>query len=291
MPTSTYARASIALQQMLTFHSRWVCPLFRWARADRARALIHSRSGISPMDENSVCAGYFSHSRLLRKTTINAPRPATAVSSAGTQAARVRTHSRWTADIALAIVALVWGATFVVVKRALVEMSTMYFLALRFALASACMAAIFWPAFRRAERARVWRGLRGGLIVGLLLWLGYVLQSFGLKFTTAGNSGFLTGMYIVLVPLIGAAVYRRWPLFRELIGIGLASAGMIVMTIPGLDNHFGMNAGDLLTLGCAVAFACHLLLLGYFSQREFFPAVAFGQIACTAALSGVSLAV
>jgi drug/metabolite transporter (DMT)-like permease len=212
-----------------------------------------------------------------------------AVSSVAAEPSVARTQTRWTADLALAVVALVWGATFVIVKQALGQMSTMYFLAVRFALASACMYLIFMPAFRRASRSEIWRGLRGGVITGFLLWLGYVLQSFGLKYTTAGNSGFLTGLYIVLVPLISAAVYRRWPQGRELAGIAVATVGMIVMTVPNLDTHSRMNRGDLFTIGCAAAFACHLLVLGYFSQREFFPAIALGQIACTAILSGACL--
>lgn len=209
--------------------------------------------------------------------------------SSAAETAVTRSQTRWTADVSLAIVALVWGATFVIVKRALVEISTMYFLAVRFALASACMLLLFLPVLKRASKSEIWGGLRGGIAAGLFLWLGYVLQSFGLKHTTAGNSGFLTGLYIVLVPLISAAVYRRWPQTRELTGIGIATAGMIVMTVPDLDAHFRMNQGDLLTLACAVAFACHLLVLGYFSQREFFPAVAIGQIACTAILSAACL--
>jgi len=213
------------------------------------------------------------------------------VSRATAEAPRTRVQAGWTADLSLAIVALVWGATFVIVKRALLDISTMYFLAVRFALASICLLLLFLPAFQRATTREIWGGLRGGAVTGLFLWLGYVLQTFGLKYTTAGNSGFLTGLYIVLVPLISAAVYRRWPQIRELAGIGIATAGMAVMTVPGLDTHFRMNRGDLLTLGCAAAFACHLLVLGYFSQREFFPAVALGQIACTAALSTISLIV
>ena len=213
------------------------------------------------------------------------------MSSIATEPPVTRAHARWRADLSLAIVALVWGATFVVVKRALLEISTMYFLALRFALASLCLLAIFLPAFRNAPPRDMWRGLRGGLTAGLFLWLGYVLQTFGLKYTSAGNSGFLTGLYIVLVPLLSAILFRRWPQLREIGGIGIATAGVLAMTVPGLDAHFRMNKGDLLTLGCAVAFACHLLVLGYYSQHEFFPAVALGQVAFTAILSGVSLAV
>jgi drug/metabolite transporter (DMT)-like permease len=132
------------------------------------------------------------------------------------------------------------------------------------------------------------KGLRGGIAAGVFLWAGYVLQSFGLKYTTAGNSGFLTGLYIVLVPVISAALYRRWPQAREMAGIVIATAGMIVMTLHGATRLL-VSRGDALTVGCAVAFAFHLLVLGYFSQREFFPAVALGQIGSTAVLSGLSL--
>lgn len=213
------------------------------------------------------------------------------MSSTATERQAARLNARWTADLALALVALVWGATFVIVKRALVQISTMYFLAVRFALASLCMLLIFLPAFRRVSKRLIWQGLRGGIAAGVFLWAGYVLQSFGLKYTTAGNSGFLTGLYIVLVPLIAAAVYRRWPQSREMAGIAIAAAGMIVMTMRSLDTRLLMNRGDALTVGCAFAFACHLLILGYFSQREFFPAVALGQIACTALLSTASLTI
>jgi len=192
--------------------------------------------------------------------------------------------ARWKADTALALVALLWGTTFVVVKGALAEISTLYFLALRFTLASLCMLPILIPAFRE-EPSRVRRGLRSGAVAGIFLWLGYIMQTFGLKYTTAGNSGFLTGLYIVLVPIISAALYRRWPQISELVGISVASIGIVLLTFPSLDRSFHLNRGDLLTIGCAVAFAFHLLVLGYFSQRERFEAVALGQIACVALLS------
>ena len=203
--------------------------------------------------------------------------------------ARKAAPARWQADLALIFVAFVWGTTFVVVKAALPRISTLYFLSLRFALASACMFLMFLPAFRRTAPRALWQGLGGGAVAGVFLWSGYVLQTVGLKYTTAGKSGFLTGLYIVLVPLISAAVYRRWPQARELIGIAIAGAGMVVLTFPSLDAQFQMNKGDLLTLACAVAFAFHLLILGYYSQRERFEAVALGQIACAAILSSILL--
>lgn len=213
------------------------------------------------------------------------------VSSAATQSPSRRSPARWQADLALAVVAVIWGTTFVVVKQALNEISTIYFLALRFALASACLLLLFSNAFRKMPARAIWGGLRGGAIAGIFLWLGYMLQTFGLKYTGAGKSGFLTGLYIVLVPLIGAAVFRRRPQTREVIGIAVAAGGMMLLTLPSIGGAFHVNRGDLLTIGCAVAFAFHLLLLGHYSQRERFEAVALGQIVWAALLSTISLAI
>jgi drug/metabolite transporter (DMT)-like permease len=147
-----------------------------------------------------------------------------------------RAAARWRADLALTLVAIVWGATFVMVQQALHEISTMYFLALRFGLASALMAGLFLPAFQQMPAAALWRGLRGGAVAGGFLASGYALQTFGLKYTSAGNSGFLTGLNVVLVPVIGAAVFRRWPQARELLGVAVAVAGLATLTADFLSS-------------------------------------------------------
>jgi drug/metabolite transporter (DMT)-like permease len=212
------------------------------------------------------------------------------VSGAAAASAQKSRPARWQADLALGFVALIWGITFVIVKRALADISTMYFLAIRFSLASLCLLAMFLRAFRGAGGQVLWRGLRGGAAAGVFLWLGYTLQTFGLRYTTAGKSGFLTGFYIVLVPLFGAVIFRRRPQPAEVAGIALATGGIALLTTPSLHDGFRMNRGDVLTLGCAVAYAFHLLVLGYYSQRERFEPVAFGQIASTALLSACALA-
>ena len=188
------------------------------------------------------------------------------------------------------LVALVWGATFVVVKRALTEISTFYFLAIRFSLASLCLLALFSGAFRAVGAQEVWRGLRGGAAAGVFLWLGYTLQTFGLKYTTAGKSGFLTGFFVVLVPVLAAVIFRKRPQWIEVAGILVATAGIFLLTLPSVHGELHVNPGDLLTIGCAVAYAFHLLVLGYYSQRERVEAVALGQIATTALLSISALA-
>jgi drug/metabolite transporter (DMT)-like permease len=196
---------------------------------------------------------------------------------------------RWQADLALASVALIWGVTFVLIKQALTEISTVYFLVLRFGLATVCMSGMFARAFWCGDRKRSLAGLRGGAITGVFLWLGYMLQTFGLKYTTAGKSGFLTGLYVVLVPLIAAGIYRRWPAHREWLGVGFAAAGMVVLTMPSVNGAWNFNRGDLMTIGCAVAFAFQILLLGHYSQREMVQGVALGQIGTVAVLSLLSL--
>jgi drug/metabolite transporter (DMT)-like permease len=149
------------------------------------------------------------------------------------------------------------------------------------------MALLFGPNLRRLARNRLIGGIRGGIAAGVFLWAGYMLQTFGLKYTSAGKSGFITGLYIILVPLIGAIAYRRVPQSAEIGGLLLATAGLVLLTAPTLDVH--LNVGDVLTIGCAVAFAFHLIVLGYYSQREAVEPVALGQIATTAALSAMSL--
>lgn len=212
------------------------------------------------------------------------------MTTAAAQITPERPQTRWRADLALAVVAFIWGVTFVVVKRALAEISTLYFLAIRFGLASACMLILFLGAFRAAGWQRVWRGLRKGAAAGVFLCAGYMLQTFGLKYTTAGKSGFLTGFYIVLVPLIGTIVFRRRPQLAELAGILVATAGIALLTVPSLQGGgFHVNRGDLLTIGCAVAYAFHLLVLGYYSRRELFEPLALGQIAATALLCTLCL--
>ena len=195
---------------------------------------------------------------------------------------------RWQSDATLAAVTVIWGTTFVVVKSALSGISAVYFLTLRFWIASACLALLFLRPFLAAERKAVLLGLRGGAFAGVFLWLGYILQTFGLKYTTAGKSGFITGLYIVLVPLVGAVIYRKRPHPSEIVGILIATGGMILLTLPSLAA-MQPNFGDVLTLACAGAFSVHLVVLGHYAQREHYAAVALGQILCAAVLSSLAL--
>jgi drug/metabolite transporter (DMT)-like permease len=194
-------------------------------------------------------------------------------------------QSSWRADLTLAGIAFIWGTTFVLVKAALADVSTMCFLALRFTVAAACLA----PLVFRTPPSELFSGLAGGAAAGIFLTLGYVLQTYGLLYTSAANSGFLTSLYVVLVPLLTAAFYRKWPRTIDLAGIAIAGSGILLLTYPKTAGEFGFNRGDLLTIGCALAFALHLMVLGYYSRRRAMEPVAFAQVACTAILSSAAL--
>ncbi|MBC8165224.1 MAG: DMT family transporter [Bryobacteraceae bacterium] len=186
-----------------------------------------------------------------------------------------RSHA---AELALALVCLIWGSTFVLVKNALGDISTILFLALRFSIATIVLFAVFRARGGRPTTA----GLGAGLLTGAMLYTGYAFQTTGLRYTTPATSGFITGLYIVIVPILSAIVYRRMPRLAEWTGIAVASIGMGLLTLtPG---RLAFGAGELLTLGCAVVFAVHILMLGHFAKRMSTDWLSFLQIAACAAI-------
>lgn len=190
--------------------------------------------------------------------------------------------ARWQAELALVAIAFVWGSTFVLVKAALEDISTLLFLALRFLLAAVVLGAIYrrhLAAIASSGPARLW----GGVATGLSLFAGYVLQTLGLRLTTPAKSAFLTGLAIPLVPLLGALLWRTAPKAVEVAGIAVATAGMALMTLP--EGGLGINLGDLLTLGAAFFFALHLLAVAHFSPREGFERLSLIQVFTVAALA------
>jgi drug/metabolite transporter (DMT)-like permease len=167
------------------------------------------------------------------------------------------------ADLTIAGIALIWGTTFVVVKAALADVSTLLFLALRFSFASALLFVAFRPRVAASSLTR--RSFAGGALCGLLLFLGYAFQTAGLRITSASRSAFITGVYIILVPLLAAALARGHPRAGEWGGAASALAGTWLLTSGTLSGSF--NLGDGLTLACAVVFAAHIVAVAHFSPR------------------------
>lgn len=189
--------------------------------------------------------------------------------------------SRWRADLALAGVTVIWGSTFVLIKEALENVSPLLFLALRFTIAAGVLGVTLRGRYGRARWDR--RQLLGGCLVGICLFAGYAFQTVGLSLTTPSKSAFLTGLYIVLVPILGSLVYRNVPRLSEALGVVVATVGMGMMSLTG--DSTAVEAGDLLTVCCALAFAFHILLLGHFSRGGSFELLSLLQVGVSALLA------
>jgi drug/metabolite transporter (DMT)-like permease len=201
--------------------------------------------------------------------------------------------NRRRADLALLVNTVIWGATFTLVKVTIRSVSPVLFLALRFSLATAALAV--WFRFRGtgAPFTGAWGARAGtrwlpGILTGSFLFCGYVLQTQGLRFTSAPKSAFLTGMTSVMVPLLGALVYKNRPRIFEVVGVLVATAGLGLMTLQGAVGSGAAGAigrGDLLTLLGALGFAAHIVALGHFSEHMSFEFLSVMQVGSAAVLS------
>lgn len=193
------------------------------------------------------------------------------------------------ADLALLLLTLVWGTTFTLVKRVLDAGTTPgAFLALRFGLAAAVLA-LLWAWRRPRVSPGLWRD--GGLL-GLAMFAGFALQTFGLRYTTPSRSGFITGLAVVIVPLIARFLQGRRVTASAWAGVAMAVVGLAMLTRPfGGDASALVKLGDLLTLGCAVAYAFQIIWTSEFSPRHPLLALTTVQVAVTFAGSLLLLAV
>ena len=181
--------------------------------------------------------------------------------------------------LALILVTAVWGVTFVQVKDAVALYPLFAFLAVRFWIATLTLAVPGLPRIRSLGRP----GFVGGAFLGLLLAAGYTLQTAGLERTTVSTTGFITGMYVVLTPLIALVLVRS--------RIGLSVWGGVALSTIGLAMlsgiHAGSVTGDLLVLAAAAVYSLQIVLMERYAPR--YDAVAFTFVEMLAA--GVGLGV
>jgi drug/metabolite transporter (DMT)-like permease len=193
---------------------------------------------------------------------------------------------RLRADLALAFCSLIWGSTFVVVKDALADVSVFVYIAVRFTLAAALMAILYWRSLRQLDGRTVWAGVQ----IGFFMLGGYVFQTAGLKFTTPSKAAFITGSSVVLVPVLLAAFGRRRLNAWIWIGALAALVGLYCLTVPA-EGLGGFNRGDPLVFVCSVMFALHIIFIGRYVGRSSVGSLAFLQVATTAVASAILLSV
>ncbi|MCA1557384.1 MAG: DMT family transporter [Acidobacteria bacterium] len=165
------------------------------------------------------------------------------------------------ADGALMLTTLIWGSTFVIAKDILEHWPPIAYITVRFLLASVLLVLLF-PKLTLRARLVEWKA---GVILGLLMGVGFALQAVGQVYTTPSKSAFVTGLTTPLVPFVALLILRVRPNLENLIGVSLASiGGMLILAPQGSEP---INTGDLLTLVATTLFAAHITLMSAYARE------------------------
>lgn len=187
------------------------------------------------------------------------------------------------ADGALLLVTLVWGITFPVVKQAIASITPFWFLAIRFFLAAVVLALVFYGDLHYVTK----KELVTGCLIGGLLFAGYAFQTFGLLFTAANKAGFITGLSVVIVPVLSSVVFKKSPPLTARLGVLAAGAGLYLLSF-GFSWNVTWSPGDFLIFLCALAFATHIVAIGKFAPEMSPVVLATVQVGTTALLSALA---
>ena len=161
------------------------------------------------------------------------------------------------AELSLLGITVVWGSSFIIMKNISEDIPAYVYLTLRFTVAGLLMILLFHRKLRDFSCKAFW----SGTIVGLLLYGGMMLQVMGLHTTSASNSAFITGLNVVMVPVISATLLKKRPPLNAVFGVMLATAGLFVL--KGFKGSW--QIGDTYTLLCAVCFALQIIFIDKFA--------------------------
>lgn len=186
------------------------------------------------------------------------------------------------ADFSLLLVALIWGATFVIVQNAIEFLPPITFNGIRFFIAAALLGG-WLLLFERKQLKQFDRKLLfSGIIIGIWLFIGYATQTIGLLYTSSSKAGFITGLSVVLVPLFSFVLLKLRPTKNAIIGVLVATVGLYLLTMTDVTL---LNKGDALVFICAIGFALQIVFTGKYSSK--FPSLFLTviQISTVAVLS------
>lgn len=199
---------------------------------------------------------------------------------------------KYSAEGVLLFITVIWGATFVIIKTALQDISPMLFVTIRFLLASLILFPFLKKIIKETDRA----ALAGGLILGLFYFLGFSTQTAGLQYTSATKSAFITGSFVIFIPFCQVIIEKKIPGKGSIIGILLVITGLLFLSSKGesllqvfyeLGSNF--NFGDFLTLLCAVFYAAYIVYLDSISKKHAYLPLVFIQITLTGILGAGAL--
>jgi drug/metabolite transporter (DMT)-like permease len=180
------------------------------------------------------------------------------------------------ADLSILSITVIWGSSFIIMKNISEDIPAYAYLAMRFLVAATIMAIIFHKHLKGMKFSDIMRGS----LIGLMLYAGMMLQVLGLKTTTASNSAFITGLNVVMVPIISVLLLKKRPPINAVIGVFLAALGLFF--IAGFQGNWVI--GDTLTLICALCFALQIIFIDKYASDMNIYQLAFIQIASAAVL-------
>lgn len=163
-------------------------------------------------------------------------------------------------SIGLLLTAIIWGSGFVANNMALMTMTPLQILCLRFFIGAVLMGAIAFKRFKNIRKQEI----IAGIILGILLFTAFVAQTFGLKYTTPSKNAFLTATNVVIVPFIAFLLHKKKVDRYSTVGAVMAITGIGILSLRG---NLSLSFGDALTLLCALGFAFHIFYTGQFAQK------------------------
>ncbi|MBO8127319.1 MAG: DMT family transporter [Firmicutes bacterium] len=192
----------------------------------------------------------------------------------------------WVSDLALILVTLIWGVTFSITKEGVVYMDPLLYLAFRFGMAYLLLRPVSYLLERRKY---TWEETKIGAGAAFFFFTGFVTQTAALQYTTASKAAFITGLSVVLVPILSIIILKEKPHRMAVIGAFVAFLGLAALSVePGMPTWIGF--GDLLALACAFSFAGHILFIGHYANSIKpipFSTIQIGFVALLSAVIGV----
>ncbi|UQD52485.1 EamA/RhaT family transporter [Bacillus methanolicus] len=188
------------------------------------------------------------------------------------------------ADVSLLLVAFVWGATFVLVQNAISFLEPFTFNGIRFFTAAVLLGGWLLLFERKQLLSINKKMLFSGMLLGTLLFIGYAFQTVGLLYTSSSKAGFITGLNVVLVPMIAIFLLKQRPGANAVVGVVIATAGLYLLT---MTDKVKLNIGDGFIFICAIGFALHIIFTGKFSNNYPSLMLTVVQISTVAILSSI----
>lgn len=189
------------------------------------------------------------------------------------------------AELALIGITLLWGTTFLIVKTAMTASGPFFFVGLRFATAAGIAALLAIPHLR----GTTWRDIAAGVSIGIGIYVGYSLQTWGLQTIPSSTSAFITACYVPLVPLLQWIMLRRRPHLMSWIGVAFAFGGLLL--VAGPQHGLGLGEGEVLTLISTVAIALEIILISLWAGKVDVLRATVIQLAVTALLAFATMPV